>query len=175
MRIVICLLALMTLFVATPIHAGVIAQRTVIYDEVATELTVAPPATIQPTTRDLWLTLSDLTRATKFVLKPQGVCRDELCFPIPKARKGAFLTVQRNGGKSTTWFNLSEFARLVKQPEAIDEEQAIWYYGPRQSVQNSHTASFVAPDFRLADMKGVQHSLRSFRGKKVLLLTWASW
>ncbi len=175
MRIIICLLAFALLAVVVPTEAGVNNQRTVIYDGVATELTVAPPATIQPTTRDLWLTLSDLTRATKFVLKPQGVCRGELCFPIPKARKTAFLSVERTGRRSTTWFNLSEFARLVNQPEAIDEELAIWYYGPRRSVQNAHTASFVAPDFTLADMKGVQHSLRSFRGKKVLLLTWASW
>lgn len=175
MRIMICLLAVALLAVVAPIQAGVNKPRTVIYDEVVTELTVAPPATIPPASRDLWLTLSDLTRATKFVLKPQGVCRDELCFPIPKARRTAFLSVQKDGRRSTTWFNLSEFARLVKQPEAIDEEQAIWYYGPRQSVQNSHTSSFVAPDFTLADMKGVQHSLRSYRGKKVLLLTWASW
>ena len=171
----ICLLAFALLVAAAPIEAAVSDKRTVIYDEVVTDLTVVPPATTQPATRDLWLTLPDLTRATKFVLKPQGVCRDELCFPIPKARKTAFLSVQKSGRRSITWFNLSEFARLVKQPEVVDEEQAIWYYGPRQSVQNSHTSSFVAPDFTLTDMKGVRHSLRSYRGKKVLLVTWASW
>ncbi len=29
---------------------------------------------------------ADLKRATRFEVKPQGVCRDELCFPLPKAR-----------------------------------------------------------------------------------------
>ncbi|MBI3853814.1 MAG: redoxin domain-containing protein [Verrucomicrobia bacterium] len=33
----------------------------------------------------------------------------------------------------------------------------------------------MAPDFTLPDLKGKAHSLSDFRGKKVLLITWASW
>ncbi len=51
-------------------------------------------------------------------LKPQGVCRDEMCFPLPNARRSEFLTKR---GK-TEWFNLSEFARLLRQPVARDAE-----------------------------------------------------
>jgi peroxiredoxin len=36
-------------------------------------------------------------------------------------------------------------------------------------------SSLAAPDFTLPDMNGKLHSLSDFRGKKVLLLTWASW
>jgi peroxiredoxin len=32
-----------------------------------------------------------------------------------------------------------------------------------------------APDFTLPDIDGKQHSLSDYRGKKVLLLSWASW
>src|SRR5437016_2429551 len=46
--------------------------RVVIYDGVATEVSSAPEAS-----GDLWITVGDLTRATRFVIKPQGVCRDE--------------------------------------------------------------------------------------------------
>ncbi|MGI9659669.1 MAG: peroxiredoxin family protein [Gaiellaceae bacterium] len=33
----------------------------------------------------------------------------------------------------------------------------------------------VAPDFALPDLDGVEHRLSDFRGRKVILLSWASW
>ena len=158
--------------VAIMAMCGVIAraadqnQRVVIYDGVATEVSVA----LEPSS-DLWITVSDLTRATRFVIKPQGVCRDELCFPLPKNRKAEF--VAKKG--STTWFNLSEFARLIKQPCVIDEKNGVWYFGARAAEQNGYLTSPEAPNFTLPDLNGKLHSLSDFHGKKVLLVTWASW
>jgi hypothetical protein len=146
-------------------HSGV-AHRTVIYDGVATEV-----ARSETESADLWITTNDLQRATRFVIKPQGVCRDELCFPLPKNRKAEFVT--KKG--ATTWFNLSEFARLIKQPVAADANNGVWFFGPREQEQNRYLASLEAPDFTLTDLYGKLHSLKDFRGKKVLLVTWASW
>lgn len=141
-------------------------RRVVIYDGVATEISASPEAS-----KDLWVTLPDLKRATRFVVKPQGVCRDQLCFPLPKARKADF--VAKRG--AATWFNLSEFARLLKQPVTMDDKHGVWFIGPRPDEQNSFLESLDAPNFTLPDMNGKPHSLADFRGKKVLLLTWASW
>ena len=141
-------------------------SRVVIYDSVATEVYVAPEAS-----SDLWLTISDLTRATRFVIKPQGVCRDELCFPLPKGRKAEF--VSKKG--ATTWFNLSEFAKLIRQPVVVDQKNGVWYFGVRDAEQNGYLTSLEAPNFTLPDLNGRMHSLSDFRGKKVLLVTWASW
>jgi hypothetical protein len=140
----------------------------VIYNEAVTTLAAASPFT---DSHDLWVTLADLTRATGFVVKPQGVCRDELCFPLPKQKRAEFLV--RRG--PVTWFNLSAFARLVKQPVARDEKLDIWYFGPRPDVQDGYLASLEAPNFTLPDINGGRHSLSDFHGKKVLLITWASW
>jgi hypothetical protein len=140
--------------------------RLIIYDGVATEVTAAPEQSI-----DLWITTNDLARATRFVIKPQGVCRDELCFPLPKTRKAEF--VSKKG--STTWFNLSEFARSIKQPFAFDQKNGVWYFGARSQEQNGYLASLQAPNFTLPDLNNKLHSLADFRGKKVLLVTWASW
>jgi hypothetical protein len=119
----------------------------------------------------LWVTPADLTRATKLVLKPEGVCDEDRCFSIPPERKAEFL--KEDNGK--TWFNLGEFAHLLKQPVARDAKQRVWYLGPRPDVRNGYLATLIAPDFTLPDMQGKNHSLADFRGKKVLLLTWASW
>jgi hypothetical protein len=140
--------------------------RTVLWREAATQVGVALEAS-----PDLWVTIADLTRVTGFVLKPEGVCRDEVCFPLPKARKGEFLTKR----SKLTWFNLSAFARLLKQPAAYDEPLSVWYFGGRPNQQGAHVTSLQAPDFALPDREGKTHSLSDFRGKKVLLITWASW
>ena len=140
-------------------------RATIVYDDVATEIN---PANEEPA--QLWVTTADLTRATHFEVKPQGVCRAELCFPLPKARKQEFL--RKSSGKE--WFNLLAFADLVHQPVAHDEPLATWYFGLR-SDQRQTLASLEAPDFTLPDMDGKLHSLRDFRGKRVLLVTWPSW
>ena len=140
-------------------------RATIIYDDHATEIRSANVDRGQ-----LWITTVDLKRATGFALKPQGVCRDELCFPLPKSREQEF--IRKNS--ANTWFNLTAFARLVHQPVAHDEALATWYFGLR-SDQRQGLSSLEAPDFTLPDMNGKVHSLSDFRGKKVLLLTWASW
>jgi hypothetical protein len=153
------------LFMACVSVRGEETHATVIYDDDATEISSANVDRGQ-----LWITTVDLKRATGFALKPQGVCRDELCFPLPKSREQEF--VQKSSGK--TWFDLMAFARLVHQPVAHDEVLATWYFGLR-SDQRQGLSSLEAPDFTLPDMNGKIHSLSDFRGKKVLLLTWASW
>jgi hypothetical protein len=142
------------------------SARTIIYDGVATQVSAWTGVS-----NDLWITPSDLTRATRFAIKPQGVCRDELCFPLPKSRKAEFIS--KKG--ATTWFNLSEFARLIKQPFVTDQKNGVWYFGARASEQIGYLTSLEAPDFTLPDLNGKLHSLADFRGKKVLLVTWASW
>jgi hypothetical protein len=140
--------------------------RTVLWNEAAIEVGTASEAS-----SELWVTTADLTRVTGFVLKPQGVCRDEVCIPLPKAREREFLK-QRS---KVTWFNLSAFARLLKQPSTYDETLSVWYFGERPEQQGARPVSLQAPDFTLPDREGKTHTLSDFRGKKVLLVTWASW
>lgn len=141
------------------------ARATIVYDDVATEI-----ATTDTNAGQLWITTADLTRATRFELKPQGVCRDQLCFPVPKARANEFA----RKGSGATLFNLVAFAKMVSQPVVTDEKTSTWYFGLR-SDQRQGLASLQAQDFSLPDMAGKLHSLSDFRGKKVLLITWASW
>ena len=159
---------ILSIFSAAVVTAQAVDQdkHVVIYDGVATEVAVAPNSS-----SDLWITTADLLRATRFVIKPQGVCRDDLCFPLPKSRKAEF--VSKKGAR--TWFNLSEFARLVKQPVVLDDKNGIWYFGKREDERGTYLASLKAPNFTLPDMSGHTHSLSDYRGKKVMIITWASW
>ena len=142
------------------------ADTTVVYDEKVSK--VAGPAAGET---DLWLTMPDLTRVSGFVVKPQGACLGELCVPLPKAREKAFL----RGSGAAKHFNLSELARTLHQPEVFDAELSIHLFGARPEIAGKYQETLEAPDFTLTDWKGQSRSLHEFRGKKVLLLTWASW
>ncbi len=141
-------------------------RSVVIYDGGTTKLN-----TYTGESKDLWLTTTDLTRVTRFALKPEGICRDDRCIPIPEDRRQDFIV---NRGDDTL-FNLSAFARLLKQPIAVNAKHRVWYFGPEPAPQNAHIISRKAPDFTLPDWKGKERRLSEFRGKKVLLITWASW
>jgi len=163
LRVFTCICTLFLLMACGSVR-GEETRATIIYDDHATEISTADVDASQ-----LWITTVDLTRATRFELKPQGVCRNELCFPLPKSREQEF--VRKSTGK--TWFNLVAFAGFVHQPVAHDEALATWYFGLR-SDQRQGLSSLEAPDFTLPDLNGKTHSLSDFRGKKVLLITWAS-
>ena len=57
----------------------------------------------------------------------------------------------------------------------VDQKNSVWYFGAREAEQNSYLSSLEAPNFTLPDLDGKLHSLADFRGRKVLLVTWASW
>ena len=166
LKTLVCFAIASLMAAATSSAAADKGRAAVIYDGVPTEVT--PSA--EPS-KDLWITMKDLKRATRFVVKPQGVCRDELCFPLPAKRKTEFIS--KRG--AMTWFNLTAFAALVKQPVARDEKNGVWYFGKREDERGTYLASLQAPNFTLPDTNGKMHSLADHRGKKVLLVTWASW
>ena len=139
-------------------------RATIIFDDVVTEVSAQSDA------GELWIETCNLSRATHFELKPQGLCRGELCYPLPPKDQVEFLREEAGG----TWFNLTAFARHTGQAVAHDATHSTWYFGVRPD-QSRQLSSLVAPDFTLPDIDGKLHSLSDFRGKKVFLVTWASW
>jgi hypothetical protein len=137
---------------------------TVINDDVAANVSAQSDA------GELWISIADLSRAARLELKPQGVCRGEICYPLPPSKQSEFL--REEAGKS--WFNLTAFARLTGQAVAHDAARSTWYFGVRPD-QRQQLSSLEAPDFTLPDIDGKLHSLSDFRGNKVFLVTWASW
>ena len=118
---------------------------------------------------NLWLSLADLHAATGWELKPQGACLNDVCVPIPSGREAEFL---RADGQQ---FNLAALARLQGQPVVHDDTHGVWFFGETASTRNNALASLQAPDFTLPDLDGHLHSLSQHRGKKILLVSWASW
>jgi len=136
---------------------------TVIYDEAPRDARSA-----SADGANLWLSLDDLRATTGWELKPQGLCRGERCVPIPPPREAEFLAADRR-------FNLAAFARHLAQPVVHDDANGVWLFGEAATVRRDALMSLEAPDFTLPDLDGRMHSLSQYRGRKVLLLSWASW
>ena len=139
---------------------------TVIYDEKPIEF--ARAAELGDA---LWIETADLARRTGWELKPQGLCRGELCYPVAAAAR-AGLQRESDGLK---WTNLTAIAEVAGQPYASDREHRVWYFGTEAAARGNQLRSLVAPDFALPDLSGKVHRLSDHRGQKVFLLAWASW
>ena len=120
----------------------------------------------------LWLTLPELTAVSGWELKPEGVCKDEICVPVPEARRDALLRAEPS---AEALFNLTEFAGLIDQPVARDKPNLVWYFGPAGWEWRTRLSSREAPDFALRDLAGGEYRLSDFHGRKIFLLFWASW
>src|SRR5215471_17481573 len=141
---------------AAAISANAATSTTVLYGDRSVALDK-----IQPDPKDLWVRKSDLPKINDFEVKPQGACRADLCIPIPKdLLKGDY-------------FNMSGFARKIGEVALSDSN--VWSFGEIPVLRGSFTESRIAPDFAVPDRKGKVVHLNDFRGKKVLVVTWASW
>jgi hypothetical protein len=120
---------------------------------------------------DLWIRSDELMAATGFELKPHGACLGELCVPLFGDDQETLLTTRDDG----EWLNMSGLASKLGQKTVCDRSAAVWSLGPIPAVRQSTLESGLAPDFEIVDRNGDVVRLSDLRGKKVLILTWASW
>ena len=111
----------------------------------------------------LWLAAADAARVTGFTLKPEGMCRDDQCVPLPSTAIGA--------GR----VDVEAFWRRLGNPVLCADDRETWVLGAGADDRNAALAGLMAPDFTLPDLSGTPRTLSDLRGKKVLLVTWATW
>ena len=136
-----------------------------------TTILCGPTETTCPSARidgdSLWLSAQDMSAATGWDLKPEGLCRGDLCVPLTSRQTAP---LQRDGA-----IDAAGFWRTRGHPVVHDAAGGAWVLGSSASDRASALQSLEAPDFELPDLAGRMTSLSQHRGKKVLLATWASW
>jgi len=138
------------------------ADATVLYDDHAITLDRVDPDPKRAVDA-LWIRTRDLPRVNGFALKPQGACRADLCIPIPKDMVRG------------DHFNLTAFAKKTGQLVVADTEARVWSFSEMQALGGGLSNSRIAPDVTVPDRLGRPVHLAGFRGKKALVVTWASW
>jgi hypothetical protein len=96
--------------------------------------------------------------------KPEGMCREGVCVPL---RDPAVLAGDR--------LDLAPLAATLGRPLALDVAESVAWLGAAAAERAEPLAGMRAPDFSLPDLDGRMHTLSAQRGKKVLLVAYASW
>lgn len=116
---------------------------------------------------DLWLPAAELPAATGWTLKPEGFCQGDVCLPVPPASAAEFVRGDR--------VNVARLWRHIGAPVVHDAAGETWVLGASAESRAARLHSLEAPDFTLPDWHGTPHALSDYRGRKVLLVSWASW
>lgn len=106
-----------------------------------------------------------LSEATGWKLRPEGLCRGDVCVPVR----------DRSALDSGGQIDLEAFAAALGRPLAVDAEAGAAALGVAAADRVAQLATLEAPDFELPDLEGKLHRLSEHRGKKVLLIAYASW
>jgi len=97
--------------------------------------------------------------ATGWKIKPEGACRGDVCVPL-----------DRSAGAG---FNLFATAERLGMAIVADTDAGLWSIGPASLGGRSLTTA-EAPELSLPDvLTGEDVTVSSFRGKKVVLASWA--
>ena len=115
------------------------------------------------TANGLWMSPQDAEKTTGWTLKPEGMCRADICVPLPDS------ALQPNEVDVVT------FWEKLGGPVVASEQRDVWALGAPAAERNAGLEGLEAPDFTLPDLEGQPRKLSDLRGKKVFLATWASW
>lgn len=109
--------------------------------------------------RSAAVTADELERVSGWRLRPEGLCLASRCVPF----------VARDADRVA----LADVAAALGSPLVHDAGHGLWALG---GESGGHAlASATTPDFALPDVDGHPFRLASLRGRKVLLVAWASW
>jgi hypothetical protein len=86
-----------------------------------------------------------------------------------------FTLIDGEGVSAVPGSAIDALASAGDRPLAVDQQEGVAYVGVPASVRAAQLASLQAPDFSLPDLEGRRHRLSEHRGKKVLLVAYASW
>jgi AhpC/TSA family len=115
----------------------------------------------------LWLSRENIEQALGWSWKPEGLCRAETCVPLPRQQASTLVRDDR--------LDIAAMWTHMGQPVVHDAAADTWVFGVGSNERADALSELSAPDFALPDLNGQEHRLSEYRGKKVLLVTWASW
>jgi hypothetical protein len=106
-----------------------------------------------------------LRDVTGWELKPEGLCRGEVCIPV-RGRD----TVDVDG-----LLDVRVVADLLHRPFVVDDELPIAVLGESAATRRAELSGRTVGDFTLSDVDGHPVRWKRFGRKKKVLVAWASW
>ena len=108
---------------------------------------------------------SGIATALGWDLKPEGLCRGDVCVPV-RADAGVVAGDQ---------VDLGAVASVLGMSTLVDEEQGLVAVSAPSADRRAALKGRIAPDFALPDLDGKLRTLEEFKDRKRLLIAFASW
>jgi len=108
---------------------------------------------------------SSLPAAIGWELKPEGLCRDDVCVPVR----------DREALLAGDALDLSAVAGALGRPFVVDADARVAAMALPSEERRRALRDHVAPPFTLPDLDGRPHSLAEWRGRKKLLFAFSTW
>lgn len=131
--------------------------------KVIADTTVETPGTV--TANQAIIAAEALQALLGWDLKPEGLCRDDVCVPVP----------DRSQLEHPDGIDLVAVATALDRPALVDEDTSCVVLGAPSADRRAALRDRIAPDFTLSDLDGVPRTLAGWTGKKRLLVAFASW
>ena len=111
--------------------------------------------------RSLDITCEEFESQSGWSLRPEGACKGDRCIPLP--------------GRETTSgrVDVALLSQRLGMPLLHDEAHGVYALGPETTGRVLESAS--CPEIVLEDLDGQAFSFSSLRGRKVVMVAWASW
>lgn len=107
----------------------------------------------------------DLPAALGWELKPEGLCRDDVCVPV-RDRDSLFV-----GDR----LDVAAVAAALHRPVVVDPDAGVVAMALPSEERRRALRDRQGPAFTLPDLDGVSHSLEEWRGRKKLLFAFSTW
>lgn len=106
-----------------------------------------------------------LPDALGWELKPEGLCRDDVCVPVR----------DRDALYAGDGVDVGAVAGALGRQAVVDAEAGVVAVALPAETRRRALDALVAPPFTLADLDGTPHELAEWHGRKRLLVAFASW
>jgi peroxiredoxin len=113
----------------------------------------------------IWVASDTLPSLLGWAVKDGTVCRQDQCISL----------ATHQGVASGTLIDVIALAGLLNMPLAISPVHQVLSLTESPEQKSALLTGGAAPDFALPDLLGRTHRLSDYRGRKVLLVMWASW
>jgi hypothetical protein len=108
------------------------------------------------------VTAADFAARTDWQLNPEGLCRGEFCVPAPGSLR------------ADETIDISVIAASLGMPLVHDQAHGVYALGPATATGRA-LSTVTAADPQLITRHGEPFRLSSLRGRKVVMVAWASY
>ena len=104
----------------------------------------------------------EFAATTGWDAKPQGMCRGEVCVPAPGALENGIV-------------NVESAAERLGMPVVHDSTHGVWSLGAATATGRTLATAVAQFPSSLIDAMGRGFDFASLRGRRIIMIAWASW